>query len=82
MLVKGKEVRALPTFDIGFPSMDTMQRFGGNQDVTDGLRWEVRYKNITEMLQLWKKSANDEKETPKLDSWPKYTPEFTQDDRL
>jgi tRNA(Ile)-lysidine synthase len=51
VFVEGEELRALPTFDIEFPSHNDVENGVRVRKAKDGLQWEVRYKDITEILQ-------------------------------
>ncbi|ERF72677.1 hypothetical protein EPUS_07470 [Endocarpon pusillum Z07020] len=53
LLVHGEELRGLPTLDIELPSKDSLQG-----DVSSQLRWEVRYKGVTETLQHLNRAAS------------------------
>lgn len=52
VLVQGAKLRAFPTLDIELPPKDSLQ---GN--VPNQLRWEVRYKDVTETLQHLDRAA-------------------------
>ena len=53
LLVQGEELRALPTFDIELPPKGSLQGYVSSQ-----LRWEVRYKDVTETLQHLNRAAS------------------------
>lgn len=55
VLVKGDELQALPTLDVKIPSKHDIQGVERSPGVTDGLRWEIRYKDITDTLQYLSK---------------------------
>lgn len=61
VLLKGEDLRALPTFNIEFASKDTLQ------DEADQIQCEVRYKDITEALQHLKNPDSYIKGVAKLD---------------
>jgi tRNA(Ile)-lysidine synthase len=63
VLVGGDKLYALPTLDIGFPFL---QGAGGIQDEGDQLRWQVRYKDVTETLQHLKKADKSVQDAAKL----------------
>lgn len=58
VIVKGGEVRAFPSLDIGIASRDIVRGLGDTV-LTDDLRWEIRYKDISETVQHLHIAANN-----------------------
>jgi tRNA(Ile)-lysidine synthase len=65
VLVKGGELRSLPTFNFKFSRKNLPQRIIGTEKLGDDLRWEVRYKDISETLQHLNKAPGDTEDSAK-----------------